>query len=271
MGDPTKNCYNCGNPVSVYASNCSCGAVHDPQPRPAATPPPARKVVPETAQPANIRTWLAGIGMGIHIQAFESNGIDLSLLHDLDDGDLKALGITKLGDRKRILNEIAAVGPIAAKPAAPPPTRATADQSGASAVRSPSGSSSSTEDDDPPPKKRSCLGCLVTVVALFVAGIFVLANLDTPTTQRSSSSSNSSSSSSSSRPARLPVLSPTQAKSTLRGCCHGLGGEWTGRDECYGLGYDAEDKLLGCTGNFIIRFPSGNEHEMSHHIHKYIH
>lgn len=129
--EPTKNCYNCGNAVSIYEATCNnCGAAHDPEPRPAKTeainptsldaPPPA-PIAPKTEpQPSpvvvkgrrkassgpTLKSWLAENGMLEHLPAFEENGIDLDLLKDLSDSDLKELGVAKMGDRKRLLKSI---------------------------------------------------------------------------------------------------------------------------------------------------------------------
>ena len=51
----------------------------------------------------NIRTWLRALDLKTHAAAFEENAIDLLLLPDLTDDDLKTLGVAALGYRKKIL------------------------------------------------------------------------------------------------------------------------------------------------------------------------
>ena len=55
----------------------------------------------------DIRDWLAGLGLAEHSDAFVENAIDRTLLPHLTDEDLKARGIVKLGERKRLLLAIA--------------------------------------------------------------------------------------------------------------------------------------------------------------------
>ena len=47
--------------------------------------------------------FLDSLGLGAHLPAFEAQGIDAAQLATLTDGDLKEIGVLKLGDRKRIL------------------------------------------------------------------------------------------------------------------------------------------------------------------------
>ena len=55
----------------------------------------------------DIAAWLDRLGLEIHAAAFAQNGIDAELLADLNNEDLKDLGIEKLADRKRLLHAIA--------------------------------------------------------------------------------------------------------------------------------------------------------------------
>jgi class 3 adenylate cyclase/tetratricopeptide (TPR) repeat protein len=57
----------------------------------------------------DIRTWLAGQGLAKYSEAFASNDIDLDVLPELNDADLKDLGVASLGDRKRLLKAIASL------------------------------------------------------------------------------------------------------------------------------------------------------------------
>ena len=51
----------------------------------------------------DIRVWLEGLGLDEYSDAFIDNAIDRELLPHLTNEDLKELGITKLGDRKKLL------------------------------------------------------------------------------------------------------------------------------------------------------------------------
>ena len=62
-----------------------------------------------------IAEWLASIGLSGYAQRFADNAIDLSVLRDLTEQDLKDLGVL-LGHRRKILRAIAEL------PAAPAPT-----------------------------------------------------------------------------------------------------------------------------------------------------
>ena len=53
-----------------------------------------------------ISEWLASLGMGDYAQRFAENAIDLSVLRDLTEQDLKDLGVL-LGHRRKMLRAIA--------------------------------------------------------------------------------------------------------------------------------------------------------------------
>lgn len=55
----------------------------------------------------DIAEWLETLGLGEYARAFADNHIDFAVLGELTDGDLKELGITSLGHRKRLLAGIA--------------------------------------------------------------------------------------------------------------------------------------------------------------------
>src|SRR6266436_1767078 len=59
-----------------------------------------------------IAEWLASIGMEEYAQRFAANAIDLSVLRDLTEQDLKDLGVL-LGHRRKILRAIAEPGGVA--------------------------------------------------------------------------------------------------------------------------------------------------------------
>src|ERR1044071_7472475 len=53
-----------------------------------------------------IAEWLASIGLGEYAQRFGENAIDLSVVRDLTEQDLKDLGVP-LGHRRKMLRAIA--------------------------------------------------------------------------------------------------------------------------------------------------------------------
>ena len=65
-----------------------------------------------------IREWLNSHGLSEYADRFVENRIDLSVLPDLTDEDLKELGVL-LGDRRRILRSIAELTPKPQIPATP--------------------------------------------------------------------------------------------------------------------------------------------------------
>jgi class 3 adenylate cyclase len=62
-----------------------------------------------------IAEWLASIGLSEHSQRFADNAIDLSVLRDLTEQDLKDLGVL-LGHRRKILRAIAELDGVAPAP-----------------------------------------------------------------------------------------------------------------------------------------------------------
>jgi class 3 adenylate cyclase/tetratricopeptide (TPR) repeat protein len=68
----------------------------------------------------DISTWLDSLGLSRYAHTFAENEIDAEVLRDLTAGDLKELGVTALGHRKKLLAAIAALEAGAAAPAAAP-------------------------------------------------------------------------------------------------------------------------------------------------------
>jgi predicted ATPase/class 3 adenylate cyclase len=58
---------------------------------------------------STIENWLASLGMAEYRESFATNRIDLSVLQDLTDQDLKELGVV-LGDRRKMLRAIDELG-----------------------------------------------------------------------------------------------------------------------------------------------------------------
>ncbi len=56
-----------------------------------------------------IAAWLRELGLERYLGAFEANDIDLAILRTLDADDLKELGVTSLGHRKKLMGAIAAL------------------------------------------------------------------------------------------------------------------------------------------------------------------
>jgi len=55
----------------------------------------------------DIREWLIELGLDQHTDTFIDNAVDYSVLQHLNNEDLKDLGVSRLGDRKKILMAIA--------------------------------------------------------------------------------------------------------------------------------------------------------------------
>src|ERR1700730_12480629 len=62
----------------------------------------------------DVEEWLEGLGLAQYAAAFAENDIDFGSLGKLADADLKELGISSLGHRKRLLAAIAERGLTAA-------------------------------------------------------------------------------------------------------------------------------------------------------------
>src|SRR5260370_31324125 len=58
-----------------------------------------------------ITNWLRGLGLEQYAPAFHDNAIDAEILHELTADDLKDLGVTLVGHRRKLLAAIAALRP----------------------------------------------------------------------------------------------------------------------------------------------------------------
>jgi class 3 adenylate cyclase/tetratricopeptide (TPR) repeat protein len=74
------------------------------------------------ATDADLTRWLDEIGLGGHAARFVAQGIDWDVLADLSEQDLRELGLP-LGDRKRLLKALAALGGAPSAPRKPEPER----------------------------------------------------------------------------------------------------------------------------------------------------
>src|SRR5262249_35752549 len=68
----------------------------------------------------DIADWLRGLGLEKYASAFDENAINCDVLSELTTADLKDIGVAAVGDRRRLLAAIAALGE-GASPAAPAP------------------------------------------------------------------------------------------------------------------------------------------------------
>src|SRR5438552_6480520 len=59
----------------------------------------------------DVAAWLRGLSLERYEAAFRDNAIDLEILPELTEADLEKLGVL-LGDRKRMLRAIAALGAV---------------------------------------------------------------------------------------------------------------------------------------------------------------
>jgi class 3 adenylate cyclase/predicted ATPase len=76
----------------------------------------------------DIANWLSGLGLAQYEPAFRENAIDGTVLSSLTTEDLKDLGVTLVGHRRRLLDAIAALVVLApATATAVPPARSPAD------------------------------------------------------------------------------------------------------------------------------------------------
>src|SRR5215471_11036519 len=57
----------------------------------------------------DIAAWLRGLGLERYEPAFRENGIDAQILPKLTAEDLKDLGVARVGDRRKLLEAIAAL------------------------------------------------------------------------------------------------------------------------------------------------------------------
>jgi class 3 adenylate cyclase/predicted ATPase len=66
----------------------------------------------------DIAAWLSGLGLERYVEAFEANDIEASVLRTLNADDLRELGVTSIGHRKKLLEAIAALREPAGAPTA---------------------------------------------------------------------------------------------------------------------------------------------------------
>ena len=57
----------------------------------------------------DVGSWLRGLGLGQYAAAFEDNAVDAETLRELTAEDLKELGVSLVGHRRKLLAAIAAL------------------------------------------------------------------------------------------------------------------------------------------------------------------
>jgi class 3 adenylate cyclase/tetratricopeptide (TPR) repeat protein len=77
---------------------------------------------------SDIAEWLGSLGLRKYADAFATNAIDFDVLAELSDADLRDIGIAAVGDRKRLLSAIAALGTKSQVDQLASPERPTADK-----------------------------------------------------------------------------------------------------------------------------------------------
>jgi class 3 adenylate cyclase len=75
----------------------------------------------------NVTEWLRTLGLERYEQAFRENRIEADVLPSLTADDLKDLGVTLVGDRRRMLDAIAVLGATDAPQAPSPPLAAASE------------------------------------------------------------------------------------------------------------------------------------------------
>jgi hypothetical protein len=72
----------------------------------------------------DIAAWLSSLGLERYKQAFEDNAVDFGVLPGLTADDLKDLGITAVGHRRKLLQAIAVLAEVSRSHGPAPPQSA---------------------------------------------------------------------------------------------------------------------------------------------------
>src|SRR5215471_20763601 len=83
----------------------------------------------------DIAAWLQSLGLERYEQAFRDNEIDWALLPKLTADDLKDLGVTLVGHRRKLLEAVAELSAASAPPEPIPSTAPSGSTVGADAER----------------------------------------------------------------------------------------------------------------------------------------
>lgn len=95
--------------------------------------------------PADLRSWLGGLGLAQYAEAFEEQAIDLELLPELSDAQLEQIGVKALGHRIKLQRAAAAL-----RAPGSPTGLATAAAAGGGAPAAPSSSASASASQPGP-------------------------------------------------------------------------------------------------------------------------
>src|SRR3954467_4294003 len=73
----------------------------------------------------DLGVWLRGLGLGKYEEKFRDNAIEADVLPQLTTDDLKDIGVSAVGDRRRLLAAIAALAepPVFSIVTSPPETK----------------------------------------------------------------------------------------------------------------------------------------------------
>ncbi|MEM6407172.1 MAG: AAA family ATPase [Pseudomonadota bacterium] len=81
------------------------------------------------ANETKLSDWLTELGLGDYVETFQENDIDWSIIPELTTDDLKDLGVTSIGLRRKFIKAVSELGtPAASSKAKPPATEATLAQ-----------------------------------------------------------------------------------------------------------------------------------------------
>src|SRR3712207_3413509 len=72
---------------------------------------------PQRRSNVDITAWLRGLGLEQYAEAFHENAVDADVLPKLTAEDLKDLGVTAIGHRRKLLDAIAKLPGVAASSA----------------------------------------------------------------------------------------------------------------------------------------------------------
>ena len=111
----------------------------------------------------SMRLWLEGLGLERFSENFEKNDISADILQTLTKEDFVALGVTAIGDRRRLIVAIGQIRPAAEQPYArrvvAPTRRSTARSRSRSLARGSHADFARSGVGDSPPERTVSRGC----------------------------------------------------------------------------------------------------------------
>jgi hypothetical protein len=66
----------------------------------------AWRTMPPVERAMDVGVWLGGLGLGQYAERFRDNKIDADVLSQLTSNDLGDIGVTAVGDRRRLLRPL---------------------------------------------------------------------------------------------------------------------------------------------------------------------